>query len=63
MCGRDHRAKEKHKREEVSAVIKRLKDKHATGLLTVADLDAVFEMGGEEGDNEEEAHEAQWAEE
>lgn len=45
LCGQGYRANENHKREELSAEIERLKKKHASAFLTVADLDAVYEMG------------------
>lgn len=39
VCARDHIENLKHKREEVLATIKRLKEKQATALLRVTDID------------------------
>lgn len=60
---RDHRSNETHESEEVSAAIKRLKEKHVTALLTVAHLDAILKLGEDGEDDREEVNEAQWEEE
>lgn len=52
VCGKDHRANEKHEREEVSAGIKRLKEEHITAMLTVADLDVLYEVGTNGGNED-----------
>lgn len=65
VCGGDHRANAKHPRAEVTAAVKKLKDKHPTALLSVEDLDAVLEMAGDEEGGDESGSEvgAQWADE
>lgn len=63
VCGRDHRAKTRHPREEVTAAINRLKSKHPTAWLTVDDLAAVFDMAMvDDESNPNKEPDAQWAE-
>lgn len=65
VCGPNHRENDKHKREEVSAAIKRLREKYVTALLKVAGLEEVLELGNNahagEG-NGEDFNESRWAE-
>lgn len=62
VCAKDRRANEKHKREEVSAANEHLNEKHSAALLTVADLDAIYQMEEEQIREESEPFEAQWGE-
>lgn len=68
QCGEPHMANQRHPHHEVSAAVKRLKQKHHTALLTVANLECIqamqdpnYEEGGEEG--EDEANLVGWADE
>lgn len=44
VCGGNHRANTRHKREEVTAAITKLKSNHPSALLTVDDLALVIDM-------------------
>lgn len=65
MCGEPHNANTKHSRDQVTATINRLKQKHPKALLTIEDLAAVVEMpadGGEQDENVS-SEDVRWAEE
>lgn len=64
VCGRDHKAKDKHKRGEVIEAIKRLKEKHHMALLTITDLDAIQTMTQDDSETMEESSddEVHWGE-
>lgn len=51
MFRNEHHSNEMQKREEVLAAINKLKEKHASALLTVEYLEAIYEMGEEDDDN------------
>ena len=48
VCSKNYRANDKHPRHEVSAAIKRLKEKHPEALITVEDLDSIFHADDED---------------
>lgn len=63
VFGSEHTANDKHKRDEVTAEIRKLKDKHRSALITIEDLWAVQELCDEydepeDGDNDQ----VEWAE-
>ena len=53
VCSGDHRAKARHRSEEVTAAIDKRKGRYPTALLTVEELSNVVEMfaPGNEGNN------------
>lgn len=44
VCGKYHTENKKHPRVEVSAAIRKLKDRHPTTLLRVTDMNAIFNV-------------------
>ena len=54
VCGKDHRANDRHPRTEVSAAIQKLKEKHPEALITIGDLDAIFNTEGSSSEDERE---------
>lgn len=61
VCGEAHRATDKHPRDQFTTAIGRLKDKHPTALITVEELDAIYNMDAIESPSEDlEEGEVQW---
>lgn len=61
VCGQDHRANTRQSRDEVTAAVKKLKEKHPSSLLTVEDLEAVLHMVDQEGQAGDDEDFARWA--
>lgn len=63
VCGKDHRDNTCHSREEVTAAVKKLMEKHPKAFLTVEDLSAVVNMPLEDSPSEEQDADdfAEWA--
>lgn len=62
VCGKDHRANNRHSREEVTTAVNKLKEKHPNAFVTVEDLSAVVNMVLNDSENDEASeHYAQWA--
>lgn len=50
VCGKDHRANQKHPGEEVTSAIEKSKSRHPTTLLTVEDLSEIGDMMASDDD-------------
>lgn len=42
MCHKDHFARDRHTKEEISEAIRKLKSNHPSSLITIYDLDAIY---------------------
>lgn len=62
VCGKDHYANQKHPRDEVTAAINKLKNKHPRALLTVEDLAFITELYDDNDKEESGEEQAEWAE-
>lgn len=52
FCGRDNSAAQKNPPEDVSKVVKRMKEKHNYAMLNLEDLDAVVALFMQEAEEE-----------
>lgn len=64
VCGEDHLARQRHRREEISNPIELLKAKHPIALLTVEDFTKIYEMDRSDDGDEKRNYDddyMQWA--
>lgn len=62
--GKDHIANENHKRGKYHTQFKKkLKEMHVTAVVTVSELDVLFDMGREDAEENGDPYQAKWAEE
>lgn len=61
VCGRDHRANDRNRREEVSQAIRKLKEKHPSALITIEDLNALYNQSDPDDEDAESGNDVKWA--